>query len=208
MRREALIWHHRICHLPQLAAAAMLTIGMSCTGALAADDGSFPTADQVGGEVFPEGLKKGDVFPSDIKLYTDKGEEKTLADVLNGKRTLLVFFISAAPASVQELAKIDRFATENQSDTQVVFANADTVGVALIGGPSQAIPETVRTINLLKQENALTHPMFVAPNNVFDANGLSNRLGFRGLPTSYLIDAEGKVETQYVGVRDWKVGDI
>ncbi|RUM95403.1 TlpA family protein disulfide reductase [Pseudaminobacter arsenicus] len=185
-----------------------MTTGLSCAGTLAADDGSFPTADQVGGEVFPEGLKHGAVFPADIKLVNEKGEEQTLGDVLNGKRTLLVFFISAAPASVEELGKIDKFAADNKGDTQIIFANADTVGVALLGGGSVAIPETVRTINLIKQEKALTQPMFVAPNNVFDANGLSNRLGFRGLPTSYLIAADGKVEKQYVGTREWKPGDI
>lgn len=194
--------------LQTLAGAALAVLALGCTAASAADDGSFPTAEQVGGEVFPKGLQKGDAFPTDIEVFNDKGDPQKLGDLLNGKKTLLVFFISAAPASVNEIAKIDKFAKDNKTETQVVFANADTVGVALMGGKDKAVPETVRTINLIKQENGLTNPIFVAPNNVFDAGGLSNRLGFRGLPTSYLIGADGKVEQQFVGAREWKAGDF
>lgn len=156
--------------------------------------------------MFPEGLKAGTSFPTDIKLVDEAGKEKMLGDVIAGKRTLLVFFISAAPVSVAELGKIDKFVASNKTDTQVIFANADTVGVALL--PTKAIPETVRTINILKKDNNLTLPMFVAPNNVFDPGGISNRLGFRGLPTSYLIGKDGKLEKQFVGPHDWKTGDL
>jgi hypothetical protein len=174
----------------------------------AADDGSFPEASQVGGEVFPEGLKIGDKFPEKVQLYDEQGKAVELQSVLGNKRTLLVFFISAAPASVEELVKIDKMAGQGHNDTQIIFANADTVGVALLGGKPSAIPETVRTIKLIKQEHKLSHPIFVAPNDVFDPHGLSNRLGFRGLPTSYLLDADGKVEKRFVGAREWKSGDI
>lgn len=200
LRPSAALWR-----IGALAAGVAMLAGMP---ARAAEEGTFPTADQVGGQVFPKGLQKGDVFPTQFKLFDEKGKELTFGDALAGKRTLIVFFISAAPASIAELKKIDAFIAQTKPDLQVIFANADTVGVALDGGKSKAIPETVRTVSLVKRENALTNPVFVAPNNVFDPKGLSNQLGFRGLPTSYLIGADGKVEKQFVGVRDWNAGDL
>lgn len=191
--------------LTRVVATLALTL-TSTAHVLAAEEGTFPTADQIGGSVFPEGLKAGQPFPTDIKLFDESGKERMLSDVITGKRTLLVFFISAAPVSVAELEKIDKFAAGNKSGTQVIFANADTVGVALMG--TKPIPETVRTINMLKKDNNLTSPVFVAPNNVFDPSGISNRLGFRGLPTSYLIGKDGKLEKQFVGPHDWKAGDL
>lgn len=188
-----------ICAMAALSVAGSLSVK-------AYEEGTFPTADLVGGEVFPKGLQPGDAFPMDVKLFDESGAEKNLGDITSGKRTLLVFFISAAPVSVAELSKIDKFVAADKSDTQVIFANADTVGVALMG--AKPIAETVRTINLVKKENNLTSPIFVAPNNVLDPGGISNRLGFRGLPTSYLISKDGKVEKQFVGSREWKTGDL
>ncbi|WP_147296757.1 TlpA family protein disulfide reductase [Paracoccus thiocyanatus] len=172
----------------------------------AGDDGSFPAAEEVGGEVFPAGLQPGDEFPMDVQLFDLEGKELTLGDIASGKPTLLTFFISAAPASVAELSNIEKFAAGK--DINIVFANSDSVGTALLGGPEAQIPETVRTVNIIKAEEKLNTPMYVAPNNVFTPEGLSNRLGFRGLPTSYLIDAEGKVVRSFVGQRDWMDGDL
>ncbi len=188
------------------AAAVALGLGAALPAFAAGEDGSFPTADQGGGDVFPAGMQPGDAFPMDIQLFDDKGQELTLGDIATGKRTLLTFFISAAPVSVAELRKIEDFAAGK--DIHLVFANSDVVGTALLGGAEAQIPETVRTINLIKAEEQLATPMYVAPNNVFSPEGLSNRLGFRGLPTSYLIDDQGKVQATFVGQRDWSDADL
>lgn len=170
------------------------------------DDGSFPTADQVGGDVFPAGIQPGTPFPTDVALFDSDNREMTLGDVLDGKRTLLTFFITAAPASVAELKKIEKFA--DGKDIQIVFANSDVVGNALFGGKETAVSDTVRTVAIIKDEQGLGTPIYVAPNNVFDPGGLSNRLGFRGLPTSYLIAADGTLERVFVGGRDWSDADL
>ncbi|WP_195759913.1 hypothetical protein [Paracoccus sp. S-4012] len=195
-------------HLPRLARGVALVMGLGAALPAVAqvDDGSFPTADQVGGEVFPAGLQPGDEFPMDVRLYDLDGKEVTLGDVAAGKRTLLTFFISAAPVSVAELSKIEDFA--DGKDINLVFANSDVVGTGLLGGSDAQIPETVRTVNIIKVEEQLDTPMYVAPNNVFIPEGLSNRLGFRGLPTSYVIDDGGRVVATYVGPREWTEGDL
>lgn len=204
MRRTALrrTLPLRVALLGALAAPIMMGPAWA-----AEDDGSFPTADQVGGEVFPPGLQPGDEFPEDVVLYDSDGNETSFGEVARGQRTLLTFFITAAPASIEELKKIERFA-EDVEDLNVIFANSDVVGTALFGGSETQIPETVRTVNIVKNEENLATPVYVAPNNVFVPEGLSNRLGFRGLPTSYLIGEDGKVIRIFVGPHDWSPGDL
>jgi hypothetical protein len=188
-------------------AAVMAVLAVSTPVKADSKDGIFPSADQVGGEVFPAGLKPGDAFPVDIGVYDEDAKKVDFGSVIKGKKTLVTFFISAAPASVAELGKINAIA-EKTKGTQVVFLNADTVGVALMGGPGAAIAETGRTLSVIKRESKINTPMFVAPNDALDPKGLSNRLGFRGLPTSYLVSADGKVEKVFVGQHAWQPGDI
>ncbi|WP_210206672.1 TlpA family protein disulfide reductase [Rhodoplanes serenus] len=190
-----------------LTAAVLMAVTLATLASADSSDGLFPTADQVGGQVFPNGIKQGDAFPTDFKIYDDTGQATDLAQVIKDKRTLVTFFISAAPVSISELKKIQDTAKAAR-DTQVIFVNADTVGVALLGGQSKAISETARTVRVIRQEEKLEHAMFVAPNDALSPTGLSNRLGFRGLPTSYLVDKNGKVERVYVGPQAWKQGDL
>lgn len=170
------------------------------------DDGSFPTADQVGGDVFPDGLQPGEAFPMDVELFDPEAHKTDLGTVMGGKRSLLTFFITAAPVSIAELKKIEDFA--KGKDINLIFANSDVVGNALFGGKDTVIDETVRTVQIIKDEEGLETVMYVAPNNVFNPDGLSNRLGFRGLPTSYLLAADGTVERVFVGPHDWTDADL
>lgn len=203
-------------HVAPLSRSVRRLIGLVTLSVLAAGtqaiadskDGVFPTADQVGGQVFPTGLKQGDSFPTDIDVFDEAAKKIDFASAIKGKRTLVTFFISAAPASVSELSKILSAAEGAKQSTQVMFLNADTVGVALQGGAGAAIPETARTLAIIKRENNLKTAMFVAPNDALSPSGLSNRLGFRGLPTSYLIGADGKVEKVFIGQHTWNRGDI
>lgn len=167
-----------------------------------APDGKFPTAEQVGGDVFPDGLKTGDKFPTDWDIYDANAEKASVGELIDGKRTILAFFISAAPVSVEELKKLEEaHDSGSQKDVQMLFMNADTVGTGLSG--TDPIAETARTLRMIKREEGISTPMYVAPNNVFSEKGLSNRLGFRGLPTVFIIDAEGVVEEVFVGPQDW-----
>ena len=190
--------------------ASALLLALQAPGTALADskDGIFPTADQVGGEVFPKGIQPGDSFPTDWEIYDETGKKVDAAKLINGKRTILAFFISAVPVSVEELKKLQKAKDAADSDTQLLFVNADTVGAALEGGPSSVLKETARTARLIKTEQGLKHPVYVAPNDALSPVGLSNKLGFRGLPTVFVVGKDGKVENVYVGPQDWSKASI
>ncbi len=189
------------------AAAGALMLTLYAPGSVLADsvDGVFPTAEEVGGEVFPEGLKVGDAFPTDWEIYDDHGKKTDVGKLIKGKRTVLAFFISAVPVSVQELKKLEKV-HNGSSKTQLLFVNTDLVGAGLLGG--NRVDETARTVRVIQREEKLNNRMFVAPNDALDPAGLSNKLGFRGLPTVYVVDADGRVENVYVGPQNWSDTNI
>lgn len=193
-------------------ASAFLTAGLltASVGAVQADskDGVFPSADQVGGEVFIEPVAVGKKLPTDIDLYNSDAKKVDFDKLLAGKRTLVMFFISAVPVSVQQLKKTEEFVDKYGRGTNLIFINADTMGTALTGGPSKAISSTASTMRLIKKEQGLKRDMYVAPNDALSAEGVSTRLGIRGLPTSFLISTNGAVEKVFVGPQNWKKGDI
>ncbi|WP_296892493.1 redoxin family protein [Thiobacillus sp.] len=192
---------------PALFALGLLAIPVS---AVLADgkDGTFPSAEQVGGEVFIKPMAVGTKMPTDIEIYDSNAKKADLGSLVAGKRTLVVFFISAVPVSVAQLKKTEEFVDKYGRGANVVFVNADTMGTHLMGGPTQAIPSTAATMRLIKKEHNLKRDMYVAPNDVLSPKGVSTRLGIRGLPTSFLLSANGTIEKVFVGPQDWKKGDI
>lgn len=185
--------------------ASAVAVSVFAAGPVIGDskDGIFPTADQVGGEVFPKGMQVGDSFPTDWEMYDDQGNRVDVSELIQGKRSVLAFFISGVPVSVEELKKLQAASGNSDKDAQLLFINADTVGTGLIGGPEKKLRETIHTVNVIKREEGIKEPMFVAPNDALSPTGLSNKLGFRGLPTVFVVDADGKVEKVYVGPQDW-----
>lgn len=194
------------CTFMSLASLLALPIG---TALADSKDGTFPTAEQVGGQVYIDPVAVGKKLPLDFEAYGMNGEKADLASVVQGKRSMVVFFISAVPVSVNELVKIENFTSKYGNGINVVFVNADTVGSALMGGPKAVIPNSVKTMHTIKKEQSLkTASIFVAPNDALSADGVSTRLGIRGLPTSFVVDAKGVIEKVFVGPQNWKKGDI
>lgn len=194
------------CTFMSLATLLALPVG---TALADSKDGTFPTAEQVGGQVYIDPVAVGKKLPLDFEAYGMNGEKADLASVVQGKRSMVVFFISAVPVSVSELVKIENFTSKYGSGINVVFVNADTVGSALMGGPKAVIPNSVKTMHTIKREqNLKTTSIFVAPNDALSADGVSTRLGIRGLPTSFVVDAKGVIEKVFVGPQNWKKGDI
>lgn len=195
-----------ICTFMSLASLLALPVG---TALADSKDGTFPTAEQVGGQVYIDPVAVGKKLPLDFEAYGMNGEKADLASVVQGKRSMVVFFISAVPVSVNELVKIENFTSKYGNGINVVFVNADTVGSALMGGPKAVIPNSVKTMHTIKKEQSLkTTSIFVAPNDALSADGVSTRLGIRGLPTSFVVDAKGVIEKVFVGPQNWKKGDI
>lgn len=172
-------------------------------------DGVFPTAKEVGGQVFIDPVAVGKKMPTDFEAYDMNGQKIDFGKVVQGKRTMVVFFISAVPASVGELRTIENFVSRYGRGINLVFVNADTVGAALMGGQSAVIPNSVKTMHVIKREEGLkSNNIYVAPNDALSPKGISTRLGIRGLPTSFVLDANGAVEKVFVGPKKWEKGDI
>lgn len=191
-----------------LSVALGLALATMFNGVALADskDGVFPTAEQVGGQVYPDPIQVGAKFPTDIEIFDTSGKAADFGKLVAGKRTVLVFFISAVPVSVNELKIIQEFMAKNAPTTQVLALNTDTVGTALMG--ISPIDGTVKTLNVIKKEKGISIPLYVAPNDALSPVGLSNRLGFRGLPTIFVLTSSGVVEKVFVGPQNWKRGDI
>src|SRR5574340_506162 len=177
------------------------------TASATSKDGIFPSASEVGGQVYVQPLTPGSPFPRDIDVYDLSGKQMDIGQLLGHKRTVVAFFITAAPASVHEVKKLQDFVQTNARGVQVLNVNADTVGVALQGGPGRAVAATARTLRVYEKEAGLKN-LYVAPNDALDPHGLSNRLGFRGLPTIFVLKADGTIEKVFVGPQNWKKGDI
>lgn len=205
-RKEAMGRARTICVL--LAMAGMMALP-SVPAFASSKDGTFPTAEEVGGQVYIDPIAPGKKLPVDFDAYDLNGNKVDFSQVIAGKRSLVVFFISAVPVSVKQLKEIERFADGAGGGVNLVLVNADTVGSALTGGPKSVIPNTVKTMHVIKREEGLrTVNLYVAPNDALSGDGLSTRLGIRGLPTTFLIDGNGVVEKVFVGPQQWKRGDI
>lgn len=172
-------------------------------------DGIFPSADQVGGEVYRDPLPIGTHFPTDFEVFDMTGHPADLSHLVLGKRTAIAFFVVAAPASVLELKKLQDFVVEHAPHLQVLNLHVNTVQADLTGGgPTTAVQDTIRTVALARKEHDLRNPTFVAPNDTMSPSGLSNRLGVRGVPTIFVLGADGKVQNIFIGPHDWKPGDL
>lgn len=195
-----------VCASMSVAALLVLPAGVALADS---KDGNFPTAEEVGGQVYIDPVTVGKKLPLDFEAYDMNGAKVDLDEVVKGKRSMVVFFISAVPVSVEELVKIENFARSHGEGINLVFVNADTVGAALQGGPKMAVPNTVKTMHVIKKEQKLqSQQLYVAPNDALSPTGVSNRLGFRGLPTSFVIDKNGVIEKVFVGPQNWKKGAI
>lgn len=194
------------CTFMSLAGLLALPVGVALADS---KDGTFPTAEQVGGQVYIDPVAVGQKMPTDFDTYDMDGQKIDLGNVVQGKRSMVVFFISAVPVSVNELAAIEDFTQKYGKGVNLVFVNADTVGSALMGGPKAVIPNSVKTMHLIKKEKGLkSTKIYVAPNDALSAESVSTRLGIRGLPTSFLLDDKGVVQKVFVGPQKWKKGDI
>ena len=194
------------CTFMSLASLLAVPVG---TALADSKDGTFPTAEQVGGQVYIDPVAVGKKMPTDFDTYDMDGQKIDLGTVVQGKRSMVVFFISAVPVSVNELAAIEDFTQKHGNGVNLVFVNADTVGSALMGGPKAVIPNSVKTMHYIKKEKGLkTNKIYVAPNDALSAESVSTRLGIRGLPTSFLLDDKGVVQKVFVGPQKWKKGDI
>lgn len=127
------------------------------------------------------GAGGGDSAAPAFELETLDGAPVSLAD-LRGKVVVVNFWATWCPPCRVEMPGFQRVYTDRREDGLVI------VGVSLDQGGEGPVREFVR-------ERGITFPIAMADANVAQAFG-----GVRTLPTSFLIDREGRIRQEVTGI--------
>ncbi|MDQ6960659.1 MAG: TlpA disulfide reductase family protein [Mariprofundaceae bacterium] len=120
----------------------------------------------------------------DFSLVMLGGEEKALADY-RGKVVLLHFWATWCVACRHEMPQIEQLWRRYRDDGLVVL------GVNVDRGNISGVRDFMH-------ERKLSFPSVLDP-----GGGVRNRYEVRALPTSYLINRDGKIIGRIIGERDW-----
>jgi len=118
----------------------------------------------------------------DFRLLTVDGKEYSLSD-FRGKKVLLNFFATWCPPCRAEIPDFERFHRENKD-------------VVLIG---INIQEDKATVEEFLSSMGVTYPVLL------DRDGkVSAQFGIEGIPTTFLIDKNGKIVAKNVGMMTYE----
>lgn len=119
----------------------------------------------------------------DFELERIDGGTLHLSD-LRGKPVLVNFWATWCAPCVLEMPNIQKYYEKYPGQFEVVAVNAD---------------ESLRSVDKFVKDIGVTFPVVLDP-------GLKVQALYRprGLPTSFLIDAEGRVRTQHIGLMSEK----
>ncbi len=129
-------------------------------------------------------IEQGGPAP-DVKFTNSDGEKVTLAD-FQGRVLLVNFWATWCAPCVKEMPSLDRLQAKfGSADFQVVAVNEDRGG-AKIAGP------------FLQKIGVFNLALFVD-----DKMKLMRSLKVRGLPTSFLVNREGRIVGKLAGFFEW-----
>lgn len=114
------------------------------------------------------------------------------SDDLAGKVVLATFFATWCPPCLQEIPALIRLQEEYGAS-----------GFSVLGlSVDQAGPEVVAQ---LVRDKGITYPVVMADEEVASGFG-----GFSGIPTSFLVDRQGRIVQRYIGYTEREVlaGDV
>jgi len=127
---------------------------------------------------------KGDSL-SDFWWYDSSGKKVSLAD-LKGKTVLINFWATWCGPCKAELPDIENL-------SRVYASN----GFVVIGVSEDRGDNLVSDVYKFASQNGLTYQIVIDNDNVADAFGNVN-----ALPTSFLIDKDGKIVEKWIGIRN------
>lgn len=123
-------------------------------------------------------------FATDFALPDVQGNLVRLSE-FRSQPVLINFWATWCPPCRQEMPSINALYQDFHAQGLVILAIAsDTDGVATVGP--------------FLQEHHLRFPILLDPQNM-----LGDRLHIPGLPTTYLLDRQGRIAGFEVGARDW-----
>jgi len=119
---------------------------------------------------------------ADFKWMDDKGEVYTLSEAYKGQPVIVHFWASWCPPCVAEMPEMAAWLNEHP--------NVKVLPVSL--------DNNLETAQQFLQQNQIAMPALLTDNSQ------SGHMGVRGLPTTILIDQDGKVITGRIGMQDWQ----
>lgn len=169
--------------------------------------GDFASSAEVGGDVFAAGLQPGDKFPLEVKIQDENNQEHTIASLTEKGPLILVLALVSAPKVMEQVASFQNFVKSSGSHTQIAVVNVGQFGSTL--QPKTPMADSGRTIKVAAQQYGITLPFYWAENDIYSANGFTNRLRARDLPAIYVIGKDGKVARVYGSDHTkWASGDL
>ncbi len=169
--------------------------------------GNFVSTAEVGGDVFAPGLKVGDKFPLDIKIRDENNQEHALSSFTEKGPLVLVLALVSAPKVMAQVGEFQNFIKSSGGDAQVVVVNVGQFGSVL--QPKSPMADSGRTVKLAARQYGITLPFYWVHNDIYSADGFTNRLRARDLPTVYIIGQDGKIMREFGSAHTkWASGDL
>ena len=128
----------------------------------------------------------GNQVASDFTLYDLDNKPFRFSD-LKGKVVILDFWATWCPPCRAEIPHFKSLYTEYQEE------GLEIVGIALDQGGANIVKPFVK-------DNEITYPILISNQSVTEDYG-----GIRGIPTTFVIDREGRIVEKFVGYRDKEV---
>ncbi len=149
--------------------------------------GSVPAGRGGGAATLPPGGSSSGLKEApDFQLKTLDGQMLQLS-ALKGKVVLLDFWATWCPPCKAEIPHFKELYTGYKDrGLEIIGASLDEGGE----GPVKAFV----------QQNGVTYPVGLADSRLAQAYG-----GIQGIPTTFLIDREGKIAKKYIGYQDKEV---
>lgn len=158
--------------------------------------GTYPTSEEVGGDVFALGPQAGNAFPTDITLYDENDHEVPLKNLMN-KPLVIACVLIAAPRVMKALEGFQKVAPAlRERGYNVIALNvSDVYGVLLKTEAKLGYQvSTGRTIKATAPQYKIKLPFYYVNNDQYDPKGFTNRLRLRDLPTVYVLDKGGTIK--------------
>jgi len=122
----------------------------------------------------------------DFTLKNQHGEKISLSDY-RGKVVILNFWATWCPPCKAEVPGFVKMYNEHKDDGLVIL------GVSLDRDGWQSVAPFIRN-------HQVSYPVVIGNRDVVDAYG-----NIQSIPTTFVLDKQGKVQRKYVGLRDEKV---
>ena len=137
-----------------------------------------------------EGLAKGQIAPN-FTLQTLNGEKFTLSE-LKGKKVVLNFWATWCPPCKKEMPHLQKYYEEDAKED-----NAIIVAVNLTH--TERSLDEIKTVEQFVESYDLTFPI-----PLMEENGVDKLYQIMTIPSTFMIDSEGRIQHHIVGPLDQK----